>query len=164
MPFVSIDTWTIIFTWVNLFILVLIMKKLLFKPVTKMLAQREEEVNSMYEKAEEAQKNAQSLESEYTQKLTGAKEEAARIMKDAAHEASVRGEEIVSEAQQKASALLAKAQAEIEREKDAAVTEIKSDIASIAVSVAEKIIEKDLSEKDHERLVEEFISGSGEDK
>ena len=59
--FVAIAPWTMIFTWVNLLILVLVMKKLLFKPVMEMFAQREKEVGSMYEKAEEAQKNAVSL-------------------------------------------------------------------------------------------------------
>ena len=72
--FVSIAPWTIILTWVNLIILVLIMKKLLFKPVMNILAQREEEVKTMYTKAEDAQKSAQKLESEYTQKLSSAKE------------------------------------------------------------------------------------------
>ena len=164
MPFVSIDTWTIIFTWINLIILVFIMKKLLFKPVTKMLAQREEEVNSMYTKAEEAQKNALALESEYTQKLSFAKEEASKIMKDAKHDAVLRGEEIVSETQKKASTIIEKAQNEIEREREAAVSEIKNDIAAIAVDIAQKVIEKDIRESDHEKLVEEFIDGWGEDK
>ncbi len=164
MEFVSLDTWTLIFTWVNLFILFLIMKKLLFKPVTKMLEQRENEVSSMYEKAESAQKNAEQLEGEYTQKLSEAKEEAQRIMKDATDAANKKGEQIVSDAQQKASAAIAKAQREIEREKLSAVSEIKKDIASIAVSVAEKVIEKDINEKDYERLVEEFIESSGEEK
>ncbi|MBQ6937524.1 MAG: F0F1 ATP synthase subunit B [Clostridia bacterium] len=164
MEFVSIDTWTIIFTWINLIILMFVMKKLLFKPVMKMLAERENEVGSMYEKAESAQQNAEKLEGEYTQKLSEAKEEAARIMKDATDAANKKGEQIVFEAQQKASASILKAQKEIEREKLNAVSEIKKDIASIAVSVAEKVIEKDINEKDYERLVEEFIESSGEEK
>ena len=164
MEFVSLDLWTLIFTWVNLFILFLIMKKLLFKPVMKMLAERENEVSSMYEKAESAQQNAERLEGEYTQKLSEAKEEALRIMKDATDAANKKGEQIVFEAQQKASASILKAQKEIEREKLSAVSEIKKDIASIAVSVAEKVIEKDINEKDYERLVEEFIESSGEEK
>jgi len=164
MDFVSIDTWTIIFTWINLLILVLIMKKLLFKPIMNMLAEREKEVSTMYKQAETAQQNAENLEKDYTQKLSAAKEEAARIMKEAVREATLKGEEIVSEAQSKAAAALSKAQKEIEREKLSAVNEIKSDIASIAVSVAEKVIEKDINESDYERLVEEFINGSGEEK
>ena len=162
--FVSIAPWTMIFTWINLIILVFIMKKLLFKPVMNMLAQRENEVDSMYEKAETAQKNAEQMESEYTEKLSAAKEEASRIMKDATHEATLRGEQIVSEAQEKASAIVIKAQKEIEREKEAAVSEIRQDIASLAVNIAEKVIEKDLTDTDHERLLEEFIESSGEEK
>ena len=142
--FVSIAPWTMIFTWINLLILVFVMKKFLFKPVMNMFAQREQEVGSMYEKAETAQKNAEEMESEYTQKLSAAKEEASRIMKD--------------------SAIVTKAQKEIEREKEAAVKEIKEDIASIAVDIAGKVIEKDLTAKDHERLLEEFIESSGEEK
>lgn len=162
--FVAIAPWTMIFTWVNLLILVLVMKKLLFKPVMNMFAQREQEVGSMYEKAEEAQKNAEEMEREYYEKLSAAKEEASRIMKDATYEATLRSEQIVSEAQQKASAITTKAQKEIEREKEAAINEIKEDIATLAVDIAEKVIEKDLTQKDHERLLEEFIEGSGEEK
>ncbi|MBQ3022836.1 MAG: F0F1 ATP synthase subunit B [Clostridia bacterium] len=162
--FVAIAPWTMIFTWVNLIILVLIMKKLLFKPVLNMLAARDKEVNEMYSKAETAQSSAEALEKEYSEKLSLAKEEAAKIMKDAKHDATLRGEEIVGEAKKEASAILEKAQKEIEREKEAAINEIKGDIANIAVDIAQKVIEKDLHEKDHERLVEEFIDGWGEDK
>lgn len=162
--FVTIAPWTMIFTWINLIILVLIMKKLLLKPVLNMLKARDEEVNAMYSKAEEAQKNAEGLEAEYTEKLAFAKEEASKIMKEAKHDATLRGEEIVGEAKKEASAILEKAHKEIEREKENAVSEIKGDIASIAVEIAQKVIEKDLQEKDHEKLVSEFIDSWGENK
>ena len=143
LKFVAIPphTWTLIFTWANLLILFFIMKKLFFKPVTNMLKQREEEVQSMYEKAEEAQKNAEALEKEYNESLSGAKEEAARIIKDAAKEATAKGERIISDAKMEAAAVRSKAEKDIEREKQSAVNEIRDDIASIAISVAEKVIE-----------------------
>ena len=162
--FVTIAPWTMIFTWINLIILVFVMKKLLFKPVMNMFEQREKEVGDMYSKAESAQKNAEELENEYTEKLSCAKEEAAKIMKDAKHDATLRGEEIVGDAKREASAILAKARKEIEREKETAVSEIKGDIAEIAVNIAQKVIEKDIKEEDHERLVEEFIDSWGENK
>ncbi len=162
--FVAIAPWTMIFTWVNLIILVLLMKKFLFKPVLNMLEARDKEVNEMYSKAETAQSSAEALEKEYNEKLSLAKEEASKIMKDAKHDATLRGEEIVGEAKKEASAILEKAQKEIQREKEAAIVEIKGDIANIAVDIAQKVIEKDLNEKDHEKLVEEFIDGWGEDK
>lgn len=164
MNFVSIDFWTLIFTWINLFILYKIMKKLLFKPIMNIMEQRDREVGEMYSKAETAQKNAEELEKEYTEKLSDAKEEASRIVKEATHSATLRGEEIVREAQDKAKASIEKAEREIERERKNAANQVKSDIASIAVSLAEKIIEKDINESDYERLVEEYIASSGEEK
>lgn len=164
MAFVSIDTWTLIFTWINLFILFLILKKILFKPVLNIIEQRDKEVGEMYEKAEAAQKKAQELEEEYTQKLSAAKEEAGRIVKEATHTATLRSEEILSEAQKKASEAVLKAERVIERERKNAASEIKEDIASIAVMIAEKVIEKDINENDYERLVEDFINSSGENK
>jgi len=164
MNFVSIDFWTLIFTWINLFILYKIMKKLLFKPIMNIMEQRDREVGEMYSKAETAQKNAEELEKEYTEKLSDAKEEASRIVKEATHSATLRGEEIVREAQDKAKASIEKAEREIERERKNAANQVKSDIASIAVSLAEKIIEKDINESDYERLVEDYIASSGEGK
>ena len=162
--FVAIAPWTMIFTWVNLIILVLLMKKLLFKPVLNMLEARDKEVSEMYENAETAQSSAEALEKEYNEKLSMAKEEASKIMKDAKHDAAIRGEEIVGEAKREASAIIEKAHKEIEREKEAAISEIKNDIASIAVDIAQKVIEKDLQESDHEKLVSEFIDNWGENK
>lgn len=166
LKFVSIPphTWTLIFTWANLLILFFIMKKLLFKPVTNILKQREDEVKSMYEKAEAAQKNAEDLEKEYTESLLGAKEEAARIVKDATKDAALKGEQIVADAKKDAAAVRAKAEKEIKLEKEAAINEIRSDIASMVVSVAEKVIEKDINEKDHEKLVEDFINSRGDNE
>ena len=61
LPFVSIDTWTMIFTWANLLILFLLLKKFLFKPVTKILDERAEEIENSYKQAEETNDKAISL-------------------------------------------------------------------------------------------------------
>ena len=75
LPFVSIDTWTMIFTWANLLILFLLLKKFLFKPVTKILDERAEEIENSYKQAEETNDKAISLKSEYEEKLLSAKNE-----------------------------------------------------------------------------------------
>ena len=56
-----------------------------------------------------------------------------------------------------------KANADIEKEKKRAVNQIKDEISDIALMVAEKVVEKEISPKDHERLIENFISEFGED-
>lgn len=160
LDFVSIppDTWSLIFTWCNLLILFLLVKKFLFKPVQKILAQRDAEVKEMYDNAEEAEKKAREMEAEYTEKLRGAKDEAGRIMQEAAKNARERGDEIVGEAQAKAAAVISKAEAQIEQERKTAVSEIRSQVADMAVAIAEKVIEKEIDPKTHARLVDDFIN------
>ena len=101
LPFVSIDTWTMIFTWANLLILFLLLKKFLFKPVTKILDERAEEIENSYKQAEETNDKALSLKSEYEEKLLSAKNEADGIIKSAVETADRRSESIVNEANEK---------------------------------------------------------------
>ena len=71
--FVSIGWWEILVTMCNTLITFAIIKKFLFKPVRKMLAAREEEVQAMYGNAEKAQTEAEQMRSEYTERLAKAK-------------------------------------------------------------------------------------------
>ena len=92
--FVSIGWWEILVTMCNTLITFAIIKKFLFKPVRKMLAQREEEVKTIYSAAEQAQTEAEQKRTEYTERLSKAKEEAAEIVGSATRRATVRSEEI----------------------------------------------------------------------
>ena len=164
LDFVAIppDVWSMIFTWCNLLILFLLVKKFLFKPVQKILAQRDAEVKEMYDSAEAAEKHAREMEAEYTEKLKDAKNEAGRIMQEATKSARERGDEIVNEAQAKAAGMISKAEAQIEQERKTAVSEIQSQVADMAVMIAEKVIEKEIDPKTHARLVEDFINSEVE--
>lgn len=166
LDFVAIppDIWSLIFTWCNLLILFLLVKKFLFKPVQKILAQRDAEVKEMYDSAHAAEENAKAMEAEYTEKLRGAKEEAGRIMQEATKNARERGDEIVGEAQAKAAGMITKAEAQIAQERKAAVSEIQAQVADMAVAIAEKVIEKEIDPKTHARLVQDFINSEVEGK
>lgn len=164
LDFFTIDVWTLIFTWVNMLILFLLVKKLLFKPVQRILEQRQQEVDKMYDTANEAQAKATAMEKEYTVKLNSAKEEAGEIIKSATLTAKRREEEIVEEARQKASAIAQKASAEIEQEKKKAYQEIKGEISEISVAIAEKMVQREMKPADHEALIAQFIENVGEAK
>lgn len=86
--FVSIGWWEILVTMCNTLITFLIIKKFLFGPVRKMLAQREEEVKTIYSAAEQAQTDAEQKRAEYTERLSKAKEEAAEIVGSATRRAT----------------------------------------------------------------------------
>lgn len=161
LSFVTLDTWTLIFTWVNLFILFLIVKKLFFKPMQKMLSEREKEIKASYDNAEKAEKEAEELRISYEEKISVSKDEAKRIVSEAVENASLRSESILKEAQTEASSMIERAQKSIEAQKDAAFEELKGDVSSMAIDIAKKIIEKDIDEKDHEELINKALEGLG---
>lgn len=162
VPFLTIDPVTMIATLINTLILFLVLKHFLFKPVNKILDERKKNVEDTYRQADEKLTEAARLESEYTEKLANAKAESAEIVKNATKRAQTRSDEIIAEAKSEASSIIVKANADIEKEKKRAVNQIKDEISDIALAVAEKVVEKEIDPKDHERLIESFISELGE--
>lgn len=159
--FVYINWWNILVTMCNTLITFAIIKKFLFKPVRKMLAAREEEVQAMYGNAEKARTEAEQMRSEYTERLAKAKEEAAEIVGSATRRATVRSEEILKESSQQAAAMMKKAESTIEQERKKAMNELKDEVASLSVMIASKVVERDIKDADHERFIEEFIDKVG---
>ena len=164
LQFVSIppDLWTLIFTWANLLILFLLVKKLLFKPIMGILKQREDEVGKMYADAQTASDHAKAMESEYTEKLAAAKQTAEAIVADAQQNARARADKIVSDSQAQAASLIESANARIEREQKAAIEQAKGEICSIAVQIASKVIEKELDADAQNAFVEKCIDEMGD--
>ncbi len=162
LSFVTLDTWTLIFTWVNLLILFLLVKKFFTKPMQKMLQAREAEINAQYSKADQATEKAETLKKEYEEKISKAQDEANTIISDAVGNASLRSDAIVKEAEEKAQGMIERAQKSIDAQKEAAFSELKGDVSAMAVGIAKKIIEKDINEKDHEALIDKALESLGE--
>lgn len=160
--FMSIDLTTIIATLLNTLILFLILKHFLFDKVNKVIKDRQEEIQASYDRADEAEKNAQKLEADYNEKIGQAKQESAEIIREATKKAQVRADEIIDEARVEAKGIRTNAENEIEREKKIAVNAIKDEISQIAFSAAAAVVEKDLTSEDNERLIEKFIDNVGE--
>ncbi len=160
--FMSIDLTTIIATLLNTLILFLVLKHFLFDKVNKVIDDRQKEIQESYDRADEAEKNAQKLEADYNEKIGQAKEESAEIIRDATKKAQVRADEIIDEARVEAKGIRTNAENEIEREKKIAVNAIKDEISQIAFSAAAAVVEKDLTSEDNEKLIEKFIDNVGE--
>ena len=159
---VAVMPWTIILQICNLLLQIWLFKKFLLKPVQNILKQRQELVNADLDAAEAAKIEAQQAKEDYTKSLEGAKEEAAELVRSAAQTAQTRSEQIILDAKEEAAAIRAKASDDIARDRKNAINEIKNDISDIAVSIATKVVEKEISEKDHEKLIENFIDRMGD--
>lgn len=162
LSFLSIDIGTIIFTLCNLLILFLIFKKFLFGRVHKILEERQNDVTETYTKADESLEHAKSLETEYSNLMEGAKEESAEIIRNASKKAQQRSDEIISDAKKEAGSILARADEDVEREKKRAQNELRGEISELAVLVAQKVVEKEINEEDHDRFINDFIENVGD--
>lgn len=162
MGLVSLAPLTLIAQWCNLLILMLLVKKFLFKPVLDILQKRQDEVDKIYADANKAKDEANTLRADYENRLAAAKEEAGEIVKTATAAAQRKSNEMLEEAQTKASGLVARAEAQIAQEKKKAINEIKDEISGMAVDIASKVVEREISAKDHEKLIEDFIKNVGE--
>lgn len=162
MPFVSIDLWTIIMQWGNLLILLLLFKKFLFKPVMSVLEARENEIKKMYDEAEAARSDADEMKSEYTAKLNTARDEAEEIVKNAVKTAKSSSDEIISDAQQKAVSIMERANEKIEIERKTAINQAKNELSDMALTIAGKVIERDINADDHNAMIDKFIEELGD--
>ena len=162
LAFFTVDVWTMIFTWVNMFILFTVMKKLLFKPVMNILEQREAEVQKIYDDANEANEKAATLEKEYSEKMAQAREEAGEIIRQATLTAQKREKEIIESAHAEVASMTRRAETQIAQERKKAYQEIKNEISDISVAIAGKMVQREIKAEDHEALISQFIENVGE--
>ena len=93
--FIGFNPWTALFTLLNLVLTFLILKKYLFKPVNKMIDDRQKEIDELYADANAAKEKAASMEADYTQRLAEAKDASAQIIAEATQEAHRRRDVLV---------------------------------------------------------------------
>lgn len=160
---VTVAPWTFIAQILNLLIQAALFKKFLFKPIQRIIRERQEQVNKIYDDAAKTQSDADADRATYEKLLSDARDEAAQVVRDATATAQQRGDEIVRQAQQEASRLKDKAEADIAQERKKARNEVKNEISGIAMAIASKVVEREIDEKDHRALVEEFIEKMGEE-
>ena len=160
--FLGVNPWTALFTLLNFIALFLVLKKFLWGPVMKMIADRQQEIDGMYADADAAKTQAQQLCTEYEDKLAQAKQTGDRIVKEATARGQQRQEEILRQANADADAILRKAEADIAREKKKAIDDARSEIAGLAVDIAEKVVGHSLESAQQGALVDQFIAELGD--
>jgi len=159
---ISVNLWQIIISLCNLLIMFWILKKFLFRPVQNIIAKRQAEVESIYSEARDARDDADTMRTEYESQLATARTQADGIVREATNLAQRKSEAIVAEANYQASHMKQKAQQEIALEKRQMLREVQHEISDIAVSIASKVVEREVRAEDHEAFVEDFIAHVGD--
>ena len=161
--FIGVNFWTALFTLLNTLTIFFVARHFLFRPVMKIIKDRQKEIDGMYSDADTAKGEAHAMRNEYQQKLADAQATSDRIVKEAVARGQSRQEEIIRQAQQEASAIMDKASADIELERKKAINDAKNEISGIAIAIAGKVVGRELNEKDQAALVDHFIDELGDD-
>ncbi len=155
---------TMIMQIVNTIILFLLLKRFLFKPVSEFMKNREKEISDEYERADNLQKDAENLIAKYNEQIDNLEEKGRQIIKEASHKADERAAEIIKEAEEHIVRMKEKAKSDIEQQQVKAMNELKDEIASMAILVASKVIQKDVEASGHRQFISQIIDEMGDAK
>lgn len=159
---IGVNLWTALFTLLNTLTVIFVGTKFLFKPVMKMIQQRQKEIDDLYSDADKAKADAEAMRCNYQEKLDNAQATSERIVKEAVARGQSREEEIIRRANADAAAIMDKASADIAMEKKKALNDAKDEISEIAMAIAGKVVGRELTAADQSKLVDEFIDGLGD--
>ena len=152
---------TIIFTIINFILLLFILKFILIKPVNKIMDDRRDGINASIKKAKEDEEKAEISRKEKEQLLLESKTKGREIVEEYKVNAEKISQEIIDEAKKESLIIMERSKVEIEREKHKAESEIKKQVIDLSLILSEKALEQHIDEKEHRRLIEDFISKVG---
>lgn len=143
---------------INIVILFFLTKFLLYKPVKKYLDGRKAAAAEQKAQAERAQLEAAAAKQAYDAKLAEVNGGAEQLLSASRAEAEQAAGEIVSAAEKQAAELLSRAQADADAVKAEALENAREEIGAAAVEIAEKILRREVSDRDDRRLVDAFFA------
>ena len=149
-----------LFFWqIIIFVLLLILlRKYAWKPILNAVNDREEGIKNALDSAEKAKLEMQNLQEDNEKLLQEARSEREVMLKEAREIKAKMIADAKEEAKGEADKMVAQAQAAIESEKKSAIEELKQQVASLSLEIAEKVVKHELSDKDKQlKLVDEML-------
>ena len=156
-PLVQLDPGLFVWTILTFLVLLGVLAKFAWNPLLKMLKDREELLRSSLDDAEKARAELERLNSEGEDIVNKARSEAQPILAEGKAAASKLKDETLNAAKDQAKSILTEAEKQIRVEKDKAIEEIKSEVVDISLSVAAKLIKKNISREDNQALIDESL-------
>ncbi len=139
-------------------ILLYILYKYAWGPITESLKEREEQIDHSIRRAEKALAEAKEIQKQNQKDRREAEQKAQRILREARESAESLREDEMEKTRKKIRQMQDQAQAEIEREKQGALQELRDEVADLAIEAASKILKEDIDSKRQRQLVDDFIS------
>jgi len=149
---------------INFMLLLLILRSVAYKPILRVLDERSERIRESVERAEQVKVRAAQAEEEFAARLQEARRQGQEIVTRANQVAERIHQESEERAKRDAEEFLVKARAEIERDRQKAAADLRSEVADLALLAASRVVGSTLDPKQHYRLVEEALAEAEKSK
>ena len=139
-------------------VLYLLAKNMIFTPIGKVLTERDQEIASTYDRLDADQREMQRLKSDYESRLEQIEAEAREKISSAIKEAQATRDKIVGDATVQAREIVAKAEADAEREREQAMITLRQQIVDLALGATTKVVGESLDADRHGKLIDEYLA------
>lgn len=149
---------TLGFTVLNILVLFFVLKKILFKPVTNHIENRNKKIEDALKAAEESKEMVKQMKLEYDEKLKAAKDEGQKVVDMYKGMGEKEYNTIIASAKEEANQIIVNAKSELQIEKDQLVKEVKEELADLVLAASEKVLKKNIDDDTNRKLISEFIN------
>jgi len=151
----------IVWGTVSFVLLFVLLWKFAFPPVRKAMEARTERIRESLDTAEKAKTDAESVLTEYQLQLADAKNESNRIIEEARQTADALRRDLMAKAEAEAAEVRIRATEDINRAKDQAMAELRSQLVQLTIDLTEKVVRRNIDRESNAALVEDYISSIG---
>ena len=152
---------TLLLQVVNFLILIVLLSRFLYKPLTQFLATRAEGIKRSLEEAKAAREAAAQAQQEYEARIAATRREAATLREAAVREVEEERQRLLKASRDEAARLVTEAKAQIEQEVKRAKAELREEVVGLALGATERLIARSLTAEDHRRLAEQVAQEIG---
>ena len=152
---------TLLVQMVNFLILIVLLQRFLYKPLTQFLATRADGIKRSLEEAKAAREAAANAQQEYEARIASTRREAAALRESAVREVEEERQRLLKMSRDEAARLLTEAKAQIEQEVKRAKAELRAEVVGLSLGVAERLIGRSLTTDDDRRLAEQVVQEIG---
>jgi len=157
-PLVQPDPGLFIWTIITFLVLLYLLKRFAWSPLLKALDERQETIRKSLDDAEQATQELQRMQQKSAQIIAAASGEAQSIVAKSRAAAETVREDLKRKAKEEAGALVRGAQRQIQLETARAIQQIRHEVVDLSLTVASKLIKKNLTQEDNDALIQDSLS------
>jgi F-type H+-transporting ATPase subunit b len=149
---------TIVVQIINFLLMVVILSFVAYKPIMKMMQERSDKIANDLDNAEKERAIAEELKLDYQRQLNDARKQAQLILDKAVQQAESAKDDVLNITRAENAKLLKQVQEEIAREREKMFLEVRSQIVSLSIECAAKVLAREVNKADNERLISDYVS------